>query len=269
MCLRQESFVSNSPNTTDKGFLQSSQRAAKSLSVSTDVVASDNRPVGIPFDEEAAEVRRTSFSWRSGPRRTVRPYPSPARPTARRREPEPTSEWEVGIYGDLTEKQADLINQLLELPRFSRGTIFFDSSGGSVYVGLALASLIRLRGLRAVGVVAGECSSAAILPWAACEERYTTPHATFLFHEIRWSSDGEVRFQEAAEWAKHFKFLEEDLDRLTARLLNFPEKKLQQWIRRGRFVTGQEVVDAGLAKMVDLFSGDLWAQIRRHRTASG
>jgi len=171
--------------------------------------------------------------------------------------------WEIGIYGDLTEKQSELFGQLLDVPRRSRGTIFFDSAGGSVYVGLALASLIRLRGLDAIGVVAGECSSAAVLPWAACRERYVTPHATLLFHQIRWSSDSDVRFEEAAEWARHFQFLEKDMDRLTARLLNFPEEKLAEWIRPGRFVTGREVAEAGLAKMVDLFSGDVWSQIGR------
>lgn len=65
------------------------------------------------------------------------------------------SEWEAGIFGDLTDKQTELFQQLLEVPRNSRGTIFFDSGGGSIYCGLALATLIKLRGLRAVGVVAG------------------------------------------------------------------------------------------------------------------
>ncbi|NOX56718.1 MAG: hypothetical protein GXP27_20180 [Planctomycetes bacterium] len=201
--------------------------------------------------------------------RGLRPYPPPARTVpAARRAAQALDGWEIGIYGDLTEKQSELFGQLLEVPRRSRGTIFFDSAGGSVYVGLALASLIRLRGLYAIGVIAGECSSAAVLPWAACRERYVTPHATLLFHQIRWSSDSDVRFEEAVEWARHFKFLEEDLDRLTARLLNFPEEKLAEWIRPGRFVTGQEVAEAGLAKMVDLFSGDVWSQIGRHRKAN-
>lgn len=172
-------------------------------------------------------------------------------------------DWELAINGDLTDRQNDLLNALLEVPRNSRGTIFFDSGGGSAYVGLALASMIRLRGLRAVGVVASECSSAAILPFAACQERYVTAHSTLLFHPIRWQSEEEVRFEEAAEWARHFKILEDDLDRLIARMLNFDEKKLAEWTRPGRFVSGQEFVDEGLARMVDLFSGDVWTQIRR------
>ena len=78
-------------------------------------------------------------------------------------------DWELAIHGDLTDKQSDLVARMLEVPRRSRGIIFFDSCGGSAYVGLALASLIRLRGLKADAVVAGECSSAALMPFAACQ----------------------------------------------------------------------------------------------------
>ena len=118
----------------------------------------------------------------------------------------------------MSDKQSDLLSRLVEVPRRSRGTIFFDSGGGSVYAGLALASVIRLRGLNVDGVVASECSSAALLPFAACTRRFVTPHSTLLFHPIRWQSDEEVRFEEAEEWARHFRLLEQDLDGLVARL---------------------------------------------------
>lgn len=199
-------------------------------------------------------------------RRILRPYPSvPFPPPFNDR---PGGEWEMAIYGDLTEKQAELVAKLVEVPRNSRGTIFFDSCGGSAYVGLGLASLIRLRGLEAVGVVAAECSSAAILPFAACRERYVTPHCTLLFHPVRWHSEENVRMEEAAEWARHFQVMERDMDHLLTQLLDFPADRLEQWTRPGRFVSGTEMVEAGLAKMVDLFAGDVWSQIARHRRAA-
>src|SRR5687767_14668801 len=95
------------------------------------------------------------------PHRRIGPYP-PVRGgwlDGRPREPD----WELVIGGELTEKQFDLLDRLVQLPRNSRGTIWFDSCGGSAYVGLGLASMIRLRGLDATAVVAGECSSAAIM----------------------------------------------------------------------------------------------------------
>jgi ATP-dependent Clp protease, protease subunit len=196
-----------------------------------------------------------SESRRSEPRRATRtPSPiqsGPFNPSAS------GQDWEIAINGDLTDKQSELVTSLVEMPRRSRGTIWFDSGGGSVYVGLALCSIIRLRGLRVTGVVAGECSSAAILPFAACERRFVTAHSTLLFHPMRW------RLEEATEWARHFKNLEGDLDRLLSRLFDFPEEKISEWTNPGRFISGPELVDAGLAKLIDMFDGDLWSQMSR------
>lgn len=177
--------------------------------------------------------------------------------------PDRDEPWELTIVGDLSDKQADLIGRLAEVPRGSKGTIFFDSGGGSVYTGLALASVIRLRGLKVDGVVAGECSSAALLPFAACERRFVTKHSTMLFHPIRWQSEEDVRFEEAAEWARHFREMEQDIDQLLVRLFGGAENEISDWTRPGKFVMGEELAAAGLATMVDLFSGDLWKQIEK------
>lgn len=168
--------------------------------------------------------------------------------------------WELMICGDLSDKQLELTERLVSVPARSRGTIYFDSCGGSAYVGLGLAALIRLRGLDPLAVVTGECSSAAILPFAACRRRCVTSHATLLFHPIRWQSEEDVRIEEATEWARHFKLLEEDLDQLLARMFDIEIEKLLAWTRPGRFVSGEELVEAGLAERVDLFSGDVWKQ---------
>ena len=188
----------------------------------------------------------------------LRAYPSivPAgRPQA------PKGDWEIMLSGDLTEKQAELADKLIEVPRRSRGTLFIDSTGGSVFSGLALASIIRLRGLDPVAIVAGECSSAAIVPFAACRRRYVTPHSALLFHPMRWQSEEDVRMEEAAEWARYFKILEEDVDGLLTRMFQCDPTLIQKWTRPGRFVKGPELVEAGLAQLVDLFAGDLWSQI--------
>lgn len=193
------------------------------------------------------------------PSPSIRAYPSAPRVS---RQDDGDRDWEIVICGDLTEKQADLSERLCSVPRRSAGTIYFDSCGGSAYVGLSLAAIIRLRGLDPVAVVAGECSSAAILPFAACRRRFVTPHSTLLFHPIRWQSEENVRLEEATEWARHFQQMETDLDDLLARMFEYPREKLEAWTRPGRFVSGRELVEAGLARMVDLFGGDVWRQVR-------
>ena len=192
----------------------------------------------------------------------MRAYP-PVAPA--RRGDEPHRDWEVVICGDLTDKQVDLTERLLAVPRRSKGTIFFDSCGGSAYVGLSLAALIRLRGLDPIGVVTGECSSAALFPFAACRRRYVLASSTLLFHPIRWHSEENVRVEEAAEWARHFQQLEPALDEILSRMFECPIERLNEWTRPGRFVTGEEIAGAGLAEIIDLFSGDIWRQTLGNR----
>lgn len=200
------------------------------------------------------------------PRLPLRPYPAPGdRAAGVSRTP---SRWELIIAGELSDKQSDLHDRLLDVPPRSEGTIYFDSCGGNAFIGLALASLIRLRGLKAVGVVTGECSSAALMPLAACAERYVVPQATLLFHPIRWSSEEHIRREEASEWARHFLVMEAEHDALLARLFGCDPQLIAAWNRPGRFVTGREFAEAGLARLVDLFSGDVWCQIARYRAAS-
>lgn len=171
--------------------------------------------------------------------------------------------WEVAITGDMGDRQSDLVSRLVDIPLRSKGVIYFDSAGGSVYAGLALATVIRTRELKATGVVVGECSSAALMPFAACHRRFVTPISTLLFHPMRWQSEEEVRLEEATEWARHFQQLEGDLDNLLVRLFPVSAELLQTWTRPGRFVTGQELADNNLAELIDPFEMDQpWQTIR-------
>lgn len=162
--------------------------------------------------------------------------------------------WEYSVCGDLTERQSDLLDYFSDVPRRSKGVLYFDSCGGSVYTGLSLGTLIRLRQLRVTAIVIGECSSAALIPFAACQRRLVTPHSTLLFHPMRWQSDEDVRLEEATEWARHFKDLETRMDSLLASMMNVSPNILQNWTRPGRFITGPELASAGIATLFDPFT---------------
>ncbi|MCA9058571.1 MAG: ATP-dependent Clp protease proteolytic subunit [Planctomycetaceae bacterium] len=171
--------------------------------------------------------------------------------------------WEIPLCGDLTDRQPELLSRLVEVPPNSRGILYFDSCGGSVYTGLALATIIRSRALQVTGLVVGECSSAALLSFAACRRRFVTSQATLLFHPMRWQSETDVRLEEATEWARHFQLLETELDQLLAQLFDLAPETLSQWTRPGRFVTGPELASTGLARLVDPFAAqNIWQQIR-------
>lgn len=159
---------------------------------------------------------------------------------------------EIGFVGDLTERAAELTDKLLSIPLGGECTFYFDSPGGNPYSALSILTIMQLRDLKVTGVVTGECSSAAIWPLAGCRRRFVTPYSVLLFHPMRWQSEEHVQLPEAAEWARHFRHLEGQMDQLLAETFQLKLETLEQWMRPGRYVTGPEFVAAGLAEMIDL-----------------
>lgn len=162
---------------------------------------------------------------------------------------------EIAMVGDLTDSEAELTDRLLSVEPGSECTIYFDSPGGSPYCAMSLMTMIRLRNLKATGIVTGECSSATLWPFAACQRRIVTKFSVLLFHPMRWQSEENVGLAEAAEWARHFGDLERGMDQLLADLFGVSLELMDEWISPGRYVSGQELVDAGLAEMIDLSPG--------------
>src|SRR4051812_23960817 len=159
---------------------------------------------------------------------------------------------EIAVVGEVyDEVVADVIRELLEVPEGGEATIYIDSAGGSVYSAIAIATLIRLRKIRATGMVLSECSSAAILIFAACERRFCTPRSVFLFHRVKWRSEKDMRREEAVNWAQHFQWLEIEIDRYQAALFGKGEELIHEWIEQGRFVLGTELAEVGLVEIID------------------
>ena len=168
---------------------------------------------------------------------------------------------EIAIIGDLTEHEADLTERLLSVPHGGSATLYINSPGGSAYSAMALLSFISLRRLQLTAVVTGECSSAALWLFAACGRRLVTPTSVFLFHPMKWQSEEHVELSEAAEWARHFGRLETSMDALLAQYLQISEKKLRRWMEPGRYLSGPELVAAGIAELVDLSPPWQWETV--------
>ncbi|HEX7378771.1 MAG TPA: hypothetical protein VF278_16740 [Pirellulales bacterium] len=164
--------------------------------------------------------------------------------------PEPIVE--IAFTGDLTDRESDLTDQLLDVPPGGECLMYFDSPGGNPYVGLSLMSLIMLRGMNATGIVTGECSSAALWPLAACRRRLVTPYSVLLFHPMKWQSEENVGLAEAAEWARHFGDLEKTMDQLLADLFHVSLTDMTGWMQPGRYLTGREIANAGIAELISL-----------------
>jgi ATP-dependent Clp protease, protease subunit len=159
---------------------------------------------------------------------------------------------EIAIVGDLTDSEAELTDRLLGIEPGGECTIYFDSPGGSPYCAVSLMTLIKLRRLKATGIVTGECSSATLWPFAACHRRIVTPFSVMLFHPMRWQSEENVGLAEASEWARHFGQLEDDMDSLLAQLFGVSTELMHKWRSPGRYVSGRELAEAGMAELIEL-----------------
>jgi ATP-dependent protease ClpP protease subunit len=157
---------------------------------------------------------------------------------------------EIPIIGDVDDWEADVVKSLLEVPPGRECTFYIDSAGGSVYGALAVLTLLRHRRMKGTAIVLGECSSAALLLFAACPRRLVTRYSTLLFHRMRWQSEKRVGSGEAYLWAKHFEEMEKELDTLQAKLFGAAEEQLRTWTAGSYYVTGPELVAAGLAELL-------------------
>jgi ATP-dependent protease ClpP protease subunit len=159
---------------------------------------------------------------------------------------------EIAVVGDVDDWEKDVLHALLEAPPGGECVFFIDSSGGSIYGALAVLALMKHRRLTATAVVLGECSSAALWLLAGCRKRLVTPFSVCLFHGMRWESEKRVTTTEAVSWATHFQRIEKDMDDLLVRLLGQAETQIREWLAAERYVSGAELVQAGLAEMMEL-----------------
>lgn len=159
---------------------------------------------------------------------------------------------EIALIGDMTESESEMTDRLLSVRPGGECTIYFDSPGGSPYSAMSMVGLLKLRGIRATGIVTGECSSAALWPFAACTRRLVLSTSVLLFHPMKWQSEEHIGIAEASEWSRHFSQLERDMDVLLGDLFGLSHNLIAEWIRSHRYVTGKQMLDAGLSELIGL-----------------
>lgn len=107
-----------------------------------------------------------------------------------------TTEGLLGICGQLVEKRVSTAYLMLSTP------------GGSVMNGLNLYNILRAMPFKVITHNVGNIDSIGNVIFLAGEERYSSPHATFMFHGVGFDINGQVRFEQ--------KSLRERLDSINA-----------------------------------------------------
>lgn len=121
---------------------------------------------------------------------------------------------------------------------------------GSLESGLALYDAIRYAGPRVRMLGSGRVGSAGILVLAAIpmEDRYALPNARFL---LQHPSDDEAEAgSDILDRAEQVAQLREQVYRLLARQTEQPLERIEEDIRRGRWLTAEEAVEYGLVSRV-------------------
>ena len=160
---------------------------------------------------------------------------------------------EIAIVGDLTDNEPDICEKLLGVPPGGECVLYFDSIGGSAYAAMALTSLIALRGLKATGIVAGECTLRR--PLAFCGLPATAGDAderpAVSSHEM--AKRRERGLGRGGGMGPALRLAGKRYGLATGRhVRRLVGKKSQEWSQPGKYVTGSELVEAGLAEMIDL-----------------
>lgn len=102
----------------------------------------------------------------------------------------------LGVCGQLVEKRVANVHLMMSTP------------GGSVMNGLNLYNVLKAMPFKLITHNVGNVDSIGNVVFLAGEERYTSPHATFMFHGVGFDINGQARFDE--------KMLRERLDSVNA-----------------------------------------------------
>jgi len=106
--------------------------------------------------------------------------------------------------------------------------------------------------------------------FAACRTRKVAPHASFLFHPMRWTSEEQARLSGAKSWSTEFNRVNAVCEHFIVENLGIPLKTLRLWTREERYIQAQEMFDLGLAEPLDLAPEgviDITARPRRRAPA--
>lgn len=174
----------------------------------------------------------------------------------------------ITLLDDVEKCEKEVIDALLALPMGKSVQMVINSGGGSVYASLAITTVMRMRQLETEAVVLADCSSAALLVFAACGQRFAAPHASFLFHPMRWSSEEQARLTAAKSWSGEFERLSKIFEDTLVDQLPIDRRTLRTWIRQEKYVSAQELIDRGIALPLDLDEGNIIPIGRKRRKKS-
>ncbi len=159
----------------------------------------------------------------------------------------------VSLFGEISPaKTHEFIDEFLTLEEKRGGgdiLVLIDSEGGSVPHALALYDTLRSSPVRTLGLVVGQCLSAATLVLQGCSHRMMLPNASFMMHSGS-STTGYVPHSEFAAAARNTDREMGLFDALLFAHGKLKRSKFNSLNRKGAYLTADETKKHGFCDAV-------------------
>ena len=158
---------------------------------------------------------------------------------------------EISFTGSVDEENVRaFINEIKNLnekfPDSTTLTIYISSPGGNVDIAVELFYFLKLLDCKVRTVNISCVNSAAIIIFAAGDERISLPCSSFYVHSITKHLDGNFT---AADLMREVKEMSANTDKVATILENVSKKNKSYWkrlMRKGCLLTSQKAKDLGL-----------------------
>lgn len=157
----------------------------------------------------------------------------------------------ITLLDEVEKCEKEVVEALLALPDKKHVQVIINSGGGSVYASMGIATVMKMKQFQTEAVVLADCSSSALLVFAACQVRKVAPHASFLFHPMRWSSEDQSRLYGAQSWSSEFARISQITEDWLVEHLPISRRRLKSWIRHEKYVEAADLIRLGLAEAIE------------------
>ena len=159
----------------------------------------------------------------------------------------------LNLFGEISPTNAhEFIEEFHELEEKRSGgdiLVLIDSEGGSVPHALAIYDTLKSSPVRTLGLVVGQCLSAATLVLQGCSHRMMYPNASFMMHRGS-AGTGYVHQSEFASIAKNAMEEMQRFDDLLFSHCKIKRREFERLNQKGVYLTSDEAKKYGFCDSV-------------------
>lgn len=129
----------------------------------------------------------------------------------------------AGVSAETAARLFDLLDVVIA-GKYDRLRLMLSTPGGSVSAGLSVYNFLRGAPFETVTYNFGSADSIGAIVYCAGRQRICVPHARFLLHGIRWTTDAAVSLseKELEEALKSIRVDQENINRVLAEATGRP-----------------------------------------------